>query len=75
VSGRRLNGRDTLPSQAGHLSHAELAVIATSLRELGNRLQGFQQRLAVLDAAVQASSGSTSRSTRASRSSTRPRSS
>ena len=75
MSSRKWDSRDAPPAQAGHLSSAELAVIAASLQELADRLQGFQQRLAVLDAAVQASSGSTIRSTRASRSSTRSRSS
>ena len=73
MSNRRWGSRDASSPLACHLSLAELAVIATSLRELADRLQGFRQRLAVLDAAVQASSGSTSRSTRARRSSTRSR--
>jgi hypothetical protein len=61
--------------RADHLSPEELAVIAASLRELADRLDGFRQRLAALEITVQASSGSTTRSTRASRSSMRPRSS
>ena len=72
MSGR---GRDGYAPPRGHLSSEELAVVAASLQELAHRLEGFRQRLAVLDAAAQASSGSTSRSTRARRSSTRSRSS
>jgi hypothetical protein len=72
------HGRDghAAPAQGpGHLTSAELAAIAVSLRVVTDRLEGFRQRLAVLAAAVQASSGSTRRSTRARRSSTRSRSS
>jgi hypothetical protein len=59
----------------GHLSREELAVVAAGLQALARRMEGFRQRLDTLDAAVQASSGSTSRSTRARRPSTRSRSS
>lgn len=71
---------DRQPGRAAHglrtdqLSPEELAIIAASLRELADRLDGFRQRLSALETAVQAS-GSTTRSTRASRSSIRPRSS
>jgi hypothetical protein len=75
MSGRGRDGRAASVPGTGHLTPAELAVIAESLRVLARRLEGFRRRLAVLDAAVQASFGSTSRSTRAKRSSTRPRSS
>ena len=75
MSGHGRDGHDAPAPGTGHLTPAELAVIAESLRELARRLEGFRRRLAVLDAAVQASPGSTSRSTRARRSSTRPRSS
>jgi len=75
VSGRGGDGHAAPASGTDQLTPAELAVIAESLRELARRLEGFRRRLAVLDAAVQASSGSTSRSTRARRSSTRSRSS
>lgn len=63
---------DAAPSQ---LTAEQLAVIAASLAELACRIENFRHRLSVLNAAVQASSGSTSRSTRDSRSSTRSRSS
>lgn len=76
MSGRGRDGHTApAPGTGGHLTQAELAVIAESLRVLARRLEGFRRRLAVLDAAVQASPGSTSRSIRAKRSSTRSRSS
>lgn len=73
MSGHGRDGRGALAPRPDRLTPAELAVIAVSLREVADRLEGFRQRLAVLDAAVQASSGSTSRSTRAMRSSIRSR--
>jgi len=75
MRGRGREGHDAPTPGTSHLTSAELAAIAVSLRELVHRLEGFRRRLAVLDAAVQASSGSISRSTRARRSSTRSRSS
>ena len=75
MSGRGRDGHAAPARGAGYLTAAELAAVAVSLRELAHRLEGFRRRLAVLDAAVQASSGSTSRSTRARRSPTRSRSS
>ncbi len=75
MSGRRQAGRAARTLRADHLTSEELAVIAASLRELADRLDEFRQRLAVLDTAVQASSGSTTRSTRVRRSSIRSRSS
>ena len=59
----------------GRLTPEQLAVVAAGLAEVAGRLDGFRRRLSVLGVAIQASSGSTSRSTRASRSSTRSRSS
>jgi hypothetical protein len=73
MSGRGPDERAALPPRTGRLTSAELAVIVVSLRELADRLEGLRQRLTVLDTAVQASSGSTSRSTRAMRSSIRSR--
>jgi hypothetical protein len=75
MSGRGQDDHAASALGTGHLTSAELEVIAVSLRELAQRLEGFWQRLAVLDTTIQASSGSTSRSTRARRSSTRSRSS
>jgi hypothetical protein len=50
------------------LTLEELAAVAASLRELAGRLDQFQIRLTDLGAAAQSLSGSTSRSTRESRS-------
>ena len=50
------------------LTEEELAVVAASLAEAGNRLDGLRERLARLQLAVEASSGNTCRSTRPSRS-------
>jgi hypothetical protein len=75
MSDYRQPGRAARGLRTDHLSPEELAIIAASLRELADRLDGFRQRLSALETAVQASSGSTTRSTRASRSSIRPRSS
>jgi hypothetical protein len=59
-------------TQAGlplaQLTEEELAVVAASLAEAGNRLDGLRERLARLQLAVEASSGNTCRSTRPSRS-------
>jgi hypothetical protein len=74
MSGRGRDGHAAPAPGTGPLTSAELAAIAVSLQELAHRLEGFRRRLAVLDAAVQASSGSTSRSTRARRSFTRSKS-
>jgi hypothetical protein len=71
MSDRRQAGR----AAVAQLSPAELAEIAVGVRELAERLDGFRQRLAALERGAQALSGSTSRSTRARRSSTRSRSS
>ena len=73
MSGRGPDERAALPPRTVRLTSAELAVIVLSLRELEDRLEGLRQRLTVLDTADQASSGSTSRSTRAMRSSIRSR--
>jgi hypothetical protein len=75
MSGRRQADRAARTLRTDHLTPEELAVIAASLRELADRLDEFRQRLAVLDTAVQAPSGSTTRSTRVRRSSIRSRSS
>jgi hypothetical protein len=53
----------------------ELAIISASLRDLALRLSGLRARLAAVEAAVQLSSGKTSRSSRDSRSPNRSRSS
>ena len=50
-------------------------MVAASLQELARRLDGFRERLSALEAAAQFPSGSSSRSTRDSRSSKRSRSS
>ena len=63
------------PPEPTGLTPEQLAVIAVSLAELAGRVESIRQRLAVLEAAVQSSRGSTICSTRDSRSSTRPRSS
>ncbi len=75
MSSRRQPVRAAPAQPMGQLSPAELAEIAVSLRELAERLGGFRQRLAELESVAQDLSGSTSRSTRARRSSTRSRSS
>ncbi len=75
MSVRKRAGRGAEAPGPGQLTPEQLAVIATALAELAGRVDGFQRRLKVLDAAVQASSGSTSCSTRDRRSSTRLRSS
>jgi hypothetical protein len=53
----------------------ELAIVTASLGELARRLNGLRTRLAAVEAAVQPSSGNTSRSSRDSRSPKRSRSS
>jgi hypothetical protein len=53
----------------------ELAIVTASLRDLALRLSGLRARLAAVEAAVQRSSGTTSRSSRDSRSPNRSRSS
>jgi hypothetical protein len=60
---------------AAELRSDELTIVTASLEELTRRLEGFHERLLALDAAVQLSAGSTSRSRRARRSSKRSKSS
>ncbi len=57
------------------LAPEELAVVVAGLRQVARRLESFRGRLDELERAVQSRSGSTSRSTRESRSPTRSRSS
>jgi hypothetical protein len=63
----RGNIRAAVVAPAVELRPAELALVIASLAELAARLKGFRARLAAIEAALQRSSGSTSRSKRASR--------
>jgi hypothetical protein len=60
---------------SAELGPDELAIVTASLRELALRLSELRARLAAVEAAVQLSSGGTSRSSRDSRSPSRSRSS
>jgi hypothetical protein len=69
------SGRAAKAPKPGQLTPEQLAVIAAALAELAGRVDQVRHHLSVLDAAIQASPGSTSRSMRDRRSSTRSRSS
>jgi hypothetical protein len=79
--GRTAGFRDAHGSSAtrsalsAELRPDELTIVTASLRELARRLDGLRARLAAVEAAVQLSSGKTSRSSRDSRSPIRSRSS
>ena len=71
-------GRGSGPAQgalAAPLTRGELAAVAAGIGDLRRRLGGFRARVDALEAAVQLPPGRTSRSTRASRSAKRSRSS
>jgi hypothetical protein len=64
----RCSSRAAVAAPAVALRPDELALVLANLAELAARLKGFGARLAAVEAAIQRSSGSTSRSRRASRS-------
>lgn len=61
------SSRAAVATPAVELRPDELALVMASLAELAARLREFRARLAAVEAALQRSSGSTSRSRRASR--------
>ena len=63
------------PGVTGLSTQEEVALVAADLRELSRRLDGFRERLGALEAVAQLAPGGSSRSTRASRSPKRSRSS
>lgn len=73
--GRSSRGSRRAAWEPCRLTESELAAVIAGLQTLVRRLDGFGERLDALEEAIQSRSGSTTRSTRDSRSLKRSRSS